>query len=159
MKKILLVLGSWAMMLMGTATFTSCGDDDDDDNGGGASIELVEKNKNLEGAKVDGNDVIYKPGLNQGTVTVFIHYNGKNIESATSYQDCGTEELAKATCEEMKEKGEDAKVEGKYVVVVQDANSEEYKDYQGLSKQELCDALNAIEKMLSGGLENLGGLE
>lgn len=163
MKKILLVLGSWAMMLMGTATFTSCGDDDDDNggsNGGGASIELVEKNQNLEGAKVDGNDVIYKPFISQGKVTVIIHYNGNTMESATTYQDCGTEELAKTACEEAKKEGSDAKVEGKYVVVSESAeSSEDYKEFKNLSKQDLCEALNEVDELAKAMMGGLGDLQ
>ena len=76
MKKLLLILGSWAMMLIGTATFTSCGDDEGNNNDGNngdtsSQITLVEKYKDIKEATIDGDDVLYPDPIFQGMIAVY----------------------------------------------------------------------------------------
>ncbi len=151
MKKFLLILGSWAMMLMGTATFTSCGDDDDDDNNGGnggssSVITLVENNKNLTEATVVGDDVIcpfdYVPGLQ--CVCVY-HYEGNKLQNVSMIMDCQTEETAKQAMSQYSSYiGEDAvaTTEGKYLIIKGSAEDLDMEDAEGMSKEDLVKYLN-----------------
>ncbi len=140
MKKFLLVLGSWAMMLAGTAAFTSCGDDDDDNGKGGGGdtyTEYFEKN-NFNGAVIVGDDILYRNSLGNGYEQLIVYqFDGDKFVNALSYLDMGTEAAAKQAAESSSE----ATSKGKWLVTTL---SQEYsKAFDGITKQEYCDILNS----------------
>ena len=158
MKKFLLVLGSFAMMLMGTATFTSCGDDDDDDKGGSsnggknATITLVENNKDVKEATIIGDDVLcpfsFMPGMDMMGV---YHFDGNKLQNISMFMDCGSEENAKKALESYAQQmgdTEGAATNGKYLVLAGTAEDFEMEDAEGLDKESLVKYLN--EEMNSG---------
>ncbi len=139
MKKLLLLISSWAMILAGTVAFTSCGDDDEDNNAKkGEAAELFESCKELEGAKIVGDDVIYKNKDLNSTITVFHFFDGK-VEGIKEYVDYISETNVKTWEASTLEDFTNYKTEGQYIIFGKDIAVQ----FQNISKQELCDKLNA----------------
>ncbi len=153
MKKILLVLGSWAMMLMGTATFTSCGDDDDDDNGTStvvnnafdptSQIALVESNKDITKAVIDGDNVIAKEPAESNmpnTFTIF-NFQGDKLMHITTITVCKDEAEAKDFAEKLKMlSGDDIIIKDNYAIWPCDNEIEE--DWSQDTKESICTFYN-----------------
>lgn len=140
MKKLLLLIGSWAMILAGTVAFTSCGDDDKEENNvkKGEAAELFESCKGLEGAKIVGDDVIYQTTHLNSTITVF-HFSGDKVEVIKEYVDYLLELNVTNWEASMPEDYKDYKTEGQYVIFDKDIEPQ----FQNISKQELCNKLNS----------------
>lgn len=140
MKKLLLLIGSWAMILAGTVAFTSCGDDDEENNNAkkGEAAELFESCKGLEGAKIVGDDVIYQTEHLNSTITVFHFFNDK-VEGIKRYVDYLLETNVKTWEASISDGYFNYKTEGQYVIFGEDIEVQ----FQNISKQELCDKLNA----------------
>ncbi len=134
MKKHFLMLASWSMIMLGTASFVSCDDDDDDNQP--STTNVVEKYKDQKGASIDGNDVVYKQTDNQ---IIVYHFSGDKIESVTTYTDFKSKTAAEAAYDEAKkEKDVDVKLDGTVLVVTLKDN----KDFEEMNKQQFCDLLN-----------------
>lgn len=152
MKKILLVLGSWIMILMGITTFSSCGDDEDsidNDNSCDASsfLELVEANKDFHGVKIEGNNVI---GVSPFDIDVMVfHFNGDKMECAYLYLDFQSEEIANMMWENMKQNGDTSFTVMGHYLVEDDTDSEWVQKYKGLSKQALRDTMDSQYEEIS----------
>lgn len=140
------------MMLIGTATFTSCGDDEGNNNDGNngdtsSQITLVEKYKDIKEATIVGDDVLYPDPIFQGMIAVY-HFNGNKIESAKMYIKTGNEVIEKAIKEEYSaEDGYDITIEGGYIII-NALDEEELMEMQGITKQELIEELNEEQGFL-----------
>ena len=134
---------SWAMLLMGAISFNSCGDDDDANdqvtNGGSSSssaASIMEKYKNFEGVKVDGDIVVYSDPSSMGFPYVSIfEFNGDKVVRNISYLDYKNETLAKLAYEEAaKEDGvKNLKLEGTIISFEEELD----EDVIGMSKSDL----------------------
>lgn len=133
MKKNLLALLSWAVVLFGAVSFSSCGDDDDDDksNNSSSAASIFEKYSSQQGGKIDGDNVVYVLG---NTITVYT-YSGETLTKATCYMNCGSEATAKKMAEEY-----GAKSDGIYMYY--ELDDEDLADYKGLSKEEVAKGLD-----------------
>lgn len=145
MKKFLLILSSWAMMLAGTVAFTSCGDDDDDkggNGGGGDAYTQYFEDDNFYGAKIVGDDIIYKSSYGGYDQLVVYHFQGDTYVSASSYMDMGTPAAAKKAAESasQRENIKSATTNGKWLITT---ISDECQGFEGFSKQKWCDVLNS----------------
>ncbi len=143
MKKLLLLIGSWAMILAGTVAFTSCGDDDKEEKEENnvkksEAAELFESCKGLEGAKIVGDDVIYQTTHLNSTITVF-HFSGDKVEVIKEYVDYLLELNVTNWEASTPEDYNDYKTEGQYVIFDKDIDVQ----FQNISKQELCNKLNS----------------
>lgn len=132
MKKHLLMLVSWTMLLFGAFSFTSCGDDDDDD-----ASSVVDKYQGKSGAFIDGDDVVYV----QGASIVIYHFDGDKVVSGKSYTTYATKEVAQTVYNEAKKEADgdvEVELDGKTVI----AKAKVDKPLTSMSKQALCDLLN-----------------
>ena len=156
MKKHLLILLSWTMILLGSVSFVSCGDDDDDkgsSSNSSSNSSVFKKYEGKSGAFIDGDDVVYVEG---NTTSVF-HFSGDKIESATSYINYPNEATAKAAYEEGKKENPDLKIDG--TVVYCSMDEEEFEVAKNLTKEQYCKYLNGDFSDLLDILGNLGGLD
>ena len=147
--KLLLMLLSWTMILLGSVSFVSCGDDDDDDNNKTSvptnASEAFSKYGSTKGAKADGDNVVwvYNEEETNTTMIMILHYNGANIESGISYAKFESEDAAKAYYEAAKADGSDASIDGNYVTIK--SSNDDLKEYEGLDKNSLVAFFNAME--------------
>ncbi len=155
MKKHLLMLLSWTMILLGSISFVSCGDDDDDDNNNSSvptnASGVFSKYSGTKGARIDGDNVINVTTVGGQTSVTVITFDGSKIVSGTAYIDCLSEEAAKAAYEEAKAEGENVSVEGRYLISKWD--NEDIAEYDGLDKESLVTGLNYSNSLLDQ-LEN-----
>lgn len=156
MKKHLLMLLSWTMILLGSVSFVSCGDDDDDDKGSSSNSSsnssVFKKYEGKSGAFIDGDDVVY---MQENQISVF-HFSGDQIEDATSYINYQNETLAKAAYENGKKENPDLKIDG--TVVYAPIDEEEFEMAEALTKEQFCKYLNGDYSDLYDLLGNFGGL-
>ncbi len=148
MKKHLLMLLSWTMLALGAISFASCGDDDDDDKSGNGSSQktsIVEKYKGQSGASIDGDNVVYVTSEALGKEIVVYHFSGNKIDKATVYIDFGSEAGAKAAYDEIKNVYPDAQIDGSVISYSQ--SNEEIEEYDGLTKEQVCQFLNTLNSM------------
>lgn len=147
MKKHLLMMLSWAMLMAGAASFASCSDDDDDDKAATPSA-VYENYSNQSGAFVDGDNVVWVS--NMGTKMVYVyHFNGNTMDAATIYISCLTETAANKLAEEAKKEGaKNVSVDGT-VVAYQIADDDEmFEGFKELSKDELVEGLKEMSEMM-----------
>ena len=151
MKKHLLALLSWSMLFWGAISFASCSDDDDDDKNPSTitndnASETIKKYGDLKNATIEGDNVIEAYSFIPMTKTVTIyHFSGeKEIDKAITYVDCNSETLAKTIYNQMKEEAEaegetleGISIKGQYICIEDD-----FEEYQGLTKEELCKLLD-----------------
>lgn len=143
MKKILLMVCSWAMLLMGAISFNSCGDDDDENeqvtNGGSNSssaASIMAKYKDFKGVKVDGDVVVYSDPTFLGFPYVSIfEFNGDKVARNISYIDYKNETLAKAAYDEAKNEGgvKNPKIDGTILSFEEELDEE----ILGMSKSDI----------------------
>lgn len=139
MKKNLLMLLSWTMILLGSVSFVSCGDDDDDkgsSSNSSSNSSVFKKYEGKSGAFIDGDDVVY---MQENQISVF-HFSGDQIEDATSYINYQNETLAKAAYEEGKKANPDLKIDG--TVVYSSMDEDEFQNAKGFTKEQYCKLLN-----------------
>lgn len=153
MKKHLLMLLSWTMILLGSVSFVSCGDDDDDDKGSSSNSSsnssVFKKYEGKSGAFIDGNDVVE---VNENEIFIY-HFSNDKIESATAYYSFPNETAAKAAYEEGKKENPNLKIDGS--VIYESLDEEYFDDAKGFTKEQFCKYLNGD----ISGLDLLGNLE
>ena len=155
MKKHLLMLLSWTMILLGSVSFVSCGDDDDDkgsSSNSSSNSSVFKKYEGKSGAFIDGNDVVE---VNENEIFIY-HFSNDKIESATAYINYQNETLAKAAYENGKKENPDLKIDG--TVVYAPIDEEEFEMAEALTKEQFCKYLNGDYSDLYDLLGNFGGL-
>lgn len=155
MKKHLLILLSWTMILLGSVSFVSCGDDDDDkgsSSNSSSNSSVFKKYEGKSGAFIDGNDVVE---VNENEIFIY-HFSNDKIESATAYINYQNETLAKAAYENGKKENPDLKIDG--TVVYAPIDEEEFEMAEALTKEQFCKYLNGDYSDLYDLLGNFGGL-
>ncbi|MEE1178069.1 MAG: hypothetical protein U0K71_13785 [Paludibacteraceae bacterium] len=152
MKKHLLMLLSWTMLLLGAFSFASCGDDDDEDdndNDGGKKTEantsepFVHKYRSQTGVYIDGDDIIDV----MPTMILTYHFsNDTKMDEVKEYVYQFSHAIAEQAFEQMKDAGfKDLKVEGSYISY-KIADDDVLYNYDGETKQELYDHLVETHK-------------
>lgn len=140
MRQYLLVLYSWAILIFGVCSFTSCSDDDDNDEDKSSELtptEIYQKYINNSKAIIDGDNVVF---VYEAAVTVY-YFDGDKVEYAIVYADCVSSEQANEVCEKMKSTGQKyVQTDGRIVYYPYD--EELLKPFRFFNKEGLCLALN-----------------
>lgn len=98
---------------------------------------VFKKYGNKEGARIDGNNVVYTQEFDGHTTVTLIHFNGKDIKSGISYTDYKNEDDTKKAYEALMPVGDDVKIDG--TILIQKIREDEVEaEYEGLTKEQLC---------------------
>lgn len=98
---------------------------------------VFEKYGKKDGARIDGNNVVYTQEFDGYTTVTLIRFNGKDVESGISYTDYKNEDDTKKAYEALMPVGDDVKIDG--TILIQKIREDEVEtEYEGLTKEQLC---------------------